>query len=167
MFVRILKQEFNFKESSVKLNLIFRFIVRSSLVLAILSPAAENCWAQTSGNIGYAQPGTGGKARAQQGELNKRTLTQQDLPPTNTSMFVDANVLMNVKADEYVAVFGLSQEGATVEESKDKMDAAIRAFKEALRPLAISDNEIFVDFITEPRIYGFDFTGDVARERQS
>ena len=40
-------------------------------------------------------------------------MTAQDLPPTDVSMFVDANVLMNVKADEYVVVFGISHEGAT------------------------------------------------------
>ena len=39
------------------------------------------------------------------------------------TMFLEASVLMNVKADEYVAVFGVLQEGATVVECNQKMDA--------------------------------------------
>src|SRR6185369_7057721 len=80
-------------------------------------------------------------------------------------MFVEANVLMNVKADEYVAVFGISKEGATVQECADKMDAAVKQFTTALRALNIPETNIFVDFITQPRTYGFEFTGDIAREK--
>ena len=34
-------------------------------------------------------------------------LTKEEMPPTATSTFVEASVLMNVPADEYVAVFGI------------------------------------------------------------
>jgi uncharacterized protein YggE len=139
--------------------------VRCGLVFACLAIMSVNGWGQTSGNIGYAQPGAGGKARAQQSERNKRVISQQDLPPTNTGMFVEANILMNVKADEYVAVFGLALEGATIAECTERMDAAIRAFKQALKPLAVRESDIFVDFVTGPKIYTFDLNGDIARER--
>ena len=38
-------------------------------------------------------------------------------------MFVDASVLMNVKADEFVATFGVAEEAETVEACQAKMDA--------------------------------------------
>src|ERR1700743_3544832 len=77
-----------------------------ALTLACLTLAGGYASAQTSGNIRSGQQG-----RAERNERSQRTLSAQDLPPTDVSMFVDADVLMNVKADEYVAVFGVSQEG--------------------------------------------------------
>jgi hypothetical protein len=64
-------------------------------------------------------------------------LTKDELPPTGTSTFVECNVLMNVKADEYVVVFGITQEGETLAECSDKMDATIKAFAADLKPLGI------------------------------
>jgi uncharacterized protein YggE len=119
--------------------------------------------AQTSGNIGYE--GRGGKASAEQHERAQRVLSKEDLPPTDSSMFVDADVLINVRADEYVAVFGISQEGATVEEANQKMDAVVKTFTASLKVLHVRDSDIYVDFITQPKIYGYDVQENVAREK--
>jgi uncharacterized protein YggE len=121
--------------------------------------------AQTSGNIGYERNGQNGKAAAEQRERNERALSAPELPPTNTSMFVDAAVLMNVKADEYVAVFGLAQEGASVEEANEKMAATVKVFTDALKALKVRDGDIYVDFITQPKIYGYEIADSVAREK--
>ena len=137
--------------------------IRCGPMLACMVLASGYSWAQTSGNIGYSQ--NGGKTKAEQSERSQRVLTAQDLPPTITSMFIDADVLMNVKADEFVAVFGISQEGASVQECNEKMDATVKGFTEALKALHVRESDIFVDFITQPKIYGFDLVGDVAREK--
>jgi uncharacterized protein YggE len=113
--------------------------------------------------VGYE--GNGGKARAEQRERAQRVLSKEDLPPTDSSMFVDADVLINVKADEYVAVFGISQEGATVVEANDKMDAVVKTFTALLKALHVRDSDIYVDFITQPKIYGYDVQENVAREK--
>src|SRR5919107_12467 len=94
------------------------------------------CAAQASGNIGYSQ--SGGNARAEQNERNKRVLAKEDAPPSATSMFVEASVLMNVKADEHVAVFGLAQECATVAECNQKMDATVNGFRSAISALGVT-----------------------------
>jgi len=120
-------------------------------------------FAQASGNVGYSQ--NGGKARAVQNERNKRVLTKEDIPPTGTSTFVEANVLMNVRADEYVAIFGISQDGETVAECGRKMDATIKQFTDELKTLGIAEGARFVDFIAQNKIYGFEVAGDVAREK--
>jgi len=133
------------------------------LMLACMLLVSGYSSAQTSGNIGYAQ--NGGEARAEQGERSERVITTQDLPPTNTSMFVDADVLMNVKADEFVAVFGVSQEGASVQECNEKMDAVVKEFTDALKALRVRESDISTDFITQPKIYEYDLAGDVAREK--
>ena len=80
-------------------------------------------------------------------------------------MFVEANVLMNVKADEYIAVFGVAQEGETVAECGREMGATIEEFSGELKALGIGEEEIFVDFVAQNKIYGFEVTGDLAREK--
>lgn len=133
------------------------------IVVAILIVCPVLCLAQVGGNAGYAQ--AGGKARAEQNERNKRALTREEMPPTSTSMFVEASVLMNVKADEYVAAFGITQEGSTLAECLQKMDATIATFSGLLKPLGIGGEDQFVDFVAQNRIYGFEVTGDIAKEK--
>lgn len=140
-----------------------RLAACGGLLLACLSFSALSL-AQTSGNIGYE--GGGGKARAEANERAQRVLSKEDLPPDN-SMFVDANVLMNVKADEYVAVFGVAREGTSVQNADDKMNATLQRFLGALKTLNIRTSDIYVDYITEPKIYEYELGGDVARERLS
>jgi uncharacterized protein YggE len=135
------------------------------LLLACVGLVAGGAGAQTSGNIGYGQKG--GKAKAELNERNQRVLTDQDLPPSDNAMFVDADVLMNVKADEFVAVFGVSQEGASVEEANAKMDAVVKEFTGALKGLHLRESDVYVDFITQPKIYGYELAENVAREKLS
>jgi uncharacterized protein YggE len=131
----------------------------ASLLCLLLSGAVS---AQTSGNISYG--GAGGRARAEQNERAQRTISKEDLPPDN-SMFVDVDVLINVKPDEYVAVFGIAQEGASIEEANGKMNAVVKQFTDSLKPLHIRDSDIYVDFITQPKIYGYEVGENVAREK--
>ena len=121
------------------------------------------CFAQASGNAAYSQ--SGGSNRARQNERGKRVLQPGDAPPSATSMFLEANVLMNVKADEYVAVFGVLQEGATVAECNQKMDAVVGGFSSELKQLGIRADDIYVDFAAQNKIYGFQLAGTIAKER--
>ena len=131
------------------------------LVLLIVGPGI--CQAQVSGNLAYSS--NGAKARAELREHNKRLVPEQERPPSNTSMFVDADVLMNVKADEFVAVFGLAQEGETVAECNEKMAAVVKEFTGALRAMKIAEDDLFLDFVTQTKIYGFEVAGDIAKEK--
>jgi uncharacterized protein YggE len=136
---------------------------RALTVASMLLLAAASGHAQVSGNVAYGQ--TSARMRAAQAESGRRVLTREELPPSNTSMFLDAHVLMNVKADEYVAVFAVAEQGATAQESSDRMNATIGAFKEALRALRVPDGDDYVDYIAQPKVYGFELSGDIARER--
>jgi len=72
---------------------------------------------------------------------------------------------MNVKADDFVAVFGLTQEGSSVEEADEKMASVIKQFTDSLHVLHVRDADIYVDFITQPKIYGYEITDTTAREK--
>jgi len=134
----------------------------ATTTLLILTLAARAGVAQVGGNVGYGQ--AGGRARAEQNERAKRQLTREEMPPTDTSMFVDANVLMNVRADEFVATFGVAVEAETVEACQEKMNATIAAFTEALKPLDIGPGAFFVDFTAQTRVYDYKVEGSLARE---
>src|SRR5271155_406730 len=99
------------------------------LALSLLVQSSE-CFAQTSGNIAYSQ--SYGKLRPEQNERDKRLPPQSEAPPGSNSMFLEASVLMNVLADEYLAVFAVSQEGKTPIECNQKMDAVLKQFIDAL-----------------------------------
>jgi uncharacterized protein YggE len=132
-------------------------------LLLLLALPAE-CPAQASGNVGYSQSGQG-RARAEAMERGKRSIQKDDQPPSATAMFVEASVLMNVKADEFVAVFGLLQECATVAECNQKMDATVAGFKTGLKGLGVGDADVYVDFASQNKIYGYELAGNVAREK--
>ncbi|MBV9956827.1 MAG: SIMPL domain-containing protein [Acidobacteria bacterium] len=133
------------------------------LILMLLTvTCAGGAWAQASGNIGYAQGG--GNARAQQNEKSKRTQGQGEAPPSATTMFLEASVLMNVKADEYVAVFGVAQECTTVPECNEKMDATINQFSTDLKGLGIGRENLYVDFAAQNKIYAYQVTSSIAKE---
>jgi uncharacterized protein YggE len=133
------------------------------VVLSMLVAGPGVCRGQESGNVAFSAAGP--KARAEQSLRSKRAISKDELPPSGTSMFVEASVLMNVKPDEFVAVFGLMQEGASVEECVQKMDASVKQFAEKLAALGITADDLFVDFVAQHKIYGFELMGDVAREK--
>jgi uncharacterized protein YggE len=133
------------------------------LGLVILGVGHRTGFGQVGGNVGYSQ--TGGRAGAQQAERAKRLMTAQEAPPSATSMFVEANVLMNVKADEYVAVFGISEEGESVADCGRKVAATVKGFSDDLKDLGLGGDRVFVDFVAQNKIYGFEIAGDLAREK--
>jgi len=132
-------------------------------VLTIFLVGTNRCWGQVAGNVNYAQPG--GRARAEQIERNKRVLTKEELPPSGSSTFVEANVLMNVKADLYVAIFSITQEGANVLDCSQKMDGAIKVFSDELKLLGIGPADLFVDLVVQNKVYGYEVSGEIAREK--
>ncbi len=132
------------------------------LPLLIVLMNISLCFGQVGGNIGYSQATA--KAKAEQQERAQRTTTPGEAPPSSTTMFVDASVLMNVKADEYVVTFAIALEGLTVAECNQKMDATVAEFTSALKPLGISDEDIVVDFAAQHKIHAYKIEGNLAKE---
>jgi uncharacterized protein YggE len=136
--------------------------MRALFVLLILAAAPAAARAQASGNVSYSQGG--GQARAEAAERAKRAVAKDDAPPTANSVFVDASVMMNVKADDHIAVFAVQQECAAVPECNQKTDAVVASFLKALAPLGVRPEDTFVDFAAQNKIYAFNVTGNLAKE---
>jgi len=135
-------------------------MVKTWKAIFMVVVCAGPAFAQTSGNAGYSP--SDGSSRARQNERNKRIPAQGEVQ--TDGMFLEASVLMNVPADEYVAVFGVSQECVTVAECSQKIDAVIGEFTKATRQMGIGDNDLAVDFATQSKIYEYKISGDVAKE---
>lgn len=137
-------------------------VKKARLILILMFGASRFCLAQVGGGSVYNQDRSGGALGA---ERAKRILAKEEMPPSATSMFVDASVLMNVKADEYVAIFGVSQEGDTLEDARQKTDSVIGRFSADLKQLGVMPKDLYVDFVAQNRIYGYEIAGDVAKEK--
>jgi uncharacterized protein YggE len=72
---------------------------------------------------------------------------------------------MNVKADEYVVTFGITQEGETLAECSKKINATIKAFSAELKGLGIGGDDLFIDFVAQTKIYGFEVQGNILQEK--
>lgn len=115
--------------------------------------------AQESGNRAYGTP-------RRKPVISSGVLTA--VPDGKTQVyFVEANVLLNMKADAYIAVFGVIQEGMTSAESNAKTDAAISGFTKDLDGIGIKRSDIFIDFITQNKVYDYTANGNTVTEKFS
>lgn len=64
------------------------------------------------------------------------------------SSLLEANVMINVKADSYVAIFSLSQFGKNVDEAESAMNARTAIFTSMLKQYNIGTQQIFIDPVT-------------------
>ena len=132
-----------------------RGIVGTAMALAGLAGA------QTMGGAGFGQRrGNPADALRQQ-----RELSEAQVPPTLNSAFLDAAVLMNVRADVYVATFGISESGATLPEARAKVAGRLAAFRERLKGMGVAAARVSTDILASNRIYGYALENNVATER--
>jgi uncharacterized protein YggE len=80
---------------------------------------------------------------------------------------IEASVLTNLKPDAFVVVFGVNDEGANAAASNQKVDARIANLVQKIKPWGIDSNDIFIDFITQNRVYDFTVSGTRATENLS
>jgi uncharacterized protein YggE len=131
---------------------------KSILIFSLLLFVGSICFAQESGNRNY------------NAQRRKPTTNSGDLLVTSNGKdiyMIEASVAMNVKADAYVAVFGLSQEAPTVAESNSKVNNLIAAFTRELNALGVKGSDIYVDFITQNKVYDYATAGSVTTEKLS
>ncbi len=113
-----------------------------ALSLLIICCCALGAVAQESGNRNYNRS-------------TRRPVPNTGMIGSNGTLSIEAYVLFNAAPDEFLAVFGVSQEGPTPGESNQKINARIERFLSAAEKLGIPRSGTFVDFITQTRIYSF------------
>jgi uncharacterized protein YggE len=143
---------------SEKSEMTFTSVIAALLAFSsIEAPPVQrtNILAQTSGNVAYSD----------QKRQRPRELALGNIAGDDSAMFLEAHILLNAKADHHVAVFGASQEGRTVQECNQKLDAQINSFTSQLRALGIRNEDVVVDYVAQNRIYDYEVSGDTATEK--
>lgn len=132
------------------------------LLLIALSSCVLSCvsavFAQEVGNRIYGNRGYYNQQRRQ-----PQTNTG-NLNPHQYGWAIEASILTNLKPDAFVVVFGISQEALGAAASNEKVNAKAADFTKAVAPLGIGAADIFVDFITQIRVYDYKIEGTRATE---
>lgn len=74
----------------------------------------------------------------------------------NNEVEIDVKVLMNVKADKYLAMFNLTQVGESAEEADKIWNERFTGLKTALSALGIKEEDIYVDMISLIPLYEYE-----------
>jgi len=77
---------------------------------------------------------------------------------------VEASVLLNAEADRYIATFAVSREGKTLEAAQKSADETVAALVERFKGLGVGADALFVDFVSQNRLYAFQVEGNFAKE---
>lgn len=122
-------------------------------LLAVVTASGQESGNRIYGNTGYYQ-------QKRHLQINTGTLGN-----SGEGYALEASVLTNLKPDAFVVVFGVSSEGANAATSNDKVNAKIANLIQKVKPLGIDSNDIFIDFITQNRVYDFTVSGAQATEK--
>ncbi|GAB3651138.1 hypothetical protein GCM10027594_26310 [Hymenobacter agri] len=117
------------------------------LVLLMICGCPLLGWAQVSGNAVLES-----RRRGYSGEPAPAATLPDKLFLTDSTFVLGANVMQHVRADSYVAVFGLRQEATTVSAAEKRLAARVQHFTGRLRQLGIDGKDVYTDIITQQRI---------------
>lgn len=132
---------------------------KAFLIVGILFFVNSICFAQEAGNRIYGNQGYYQQRR--QPQTNSGSL----VTGTRANGYsIEASVLLNMKPDAFVVVFGVQQEAPEPAGSNDKVNAKIATFTNSISNLGVMPADIFVDFITQSRVYDYTIDGGAAKE---
>ncbi|MEM6722407.1 MAG: SIMPL domain-containing protein [Bacteroidota bacterium] len=114
--------------------------------------------------IGYCQISGNQVYRKNNQSYTPKPQTQNNIRTTDSTLIVTAAVLLNESADYYELHLGVKETADNVPECNQKINARIAAVVEALNKMGVKDKSIYVDFISETKLYDFDIKDRVATE---
>ena len=116
-------------------------------------------FSQAAGNWMYNQSKSNVSASAQEnsydynGAYKNTSYLTYDVVLGDTVITLETKILMNVKADSYLAYFGISQESEKIETCHELINNRINTFIENLKKLGIAKNDVYVDFISQMPLF--------------
>jgi uncharacterized protein YggE len=125
---------------------------KTFLILLIIGLCGFSTLGQESGNRNYN--------RNSDPNGQRKSPSTGIISGSNGEMYIDAYVLFNAPPEEFVAVFGVAQEAPTGVESNQKVNALIEQFLSAAERLGVTRSNVFVDFITQNRVYNYTKEGE-------
>lgn len=134
--------------------------IKSIFVFVFLFPLVVS--AQISGNAAYKK---GNSLYGSERENPYRNLQQKNIIATDSTVVFNINVLLNKKADFYKITLGVSEEAPTVSGAIQGINKRIDGFTKSISQL-VEKNHIFVDFITQNRVLGYDIDKEKETAKQ-
>ena len=124
------------------------------LIIALLLLNVLSVSAQISGNQVY------GKNNYNGNNYNQETLPNNSKVSINDNVLsVSVKILLNKKADGFVMTLGLNEEDETVAGCSKKITARITGFIERMKSLGVKKENVYIDFISQTKIYDFELSG--------
>lgn len=130
--------------------------LKTTISSATLLLFALTVFGQQSGNSVIGQYYNSNQANKPQ--------TADRLYLSDTSFIIQANVLINVIADNYVATFGVSESSTTLKDANTKMDKRIENFISALSKIGITQTDTYADMTTQTQISDYKVNEDYAEQ---
>ena len=121
-------------------------------LFAVVTVSGQESGNRIYGNSGYVQ------------QKRHLQINTGALGTSSEGYAIEASVLTNLKPDAFVVVFGVSDEGPNAAASNTKVNAKIADLMQRIKPLGIDANNVFIDFITQNRVYDFTVSGTQATE---
>jgi uncharacterized protein YggE len=124
------------------------------LIIALFLLNVLSVSAQISGNQVY------GKNNYNGNNYNQESLPNNSKVSINDNVLsVSVKILLNKKADGFVMMLGLNEEDETVAGCSKKITARITGFIEKMKSLGVKKENVYIDFISQTKIYDFEVNG--------
>lgn len=123
------------------------------LLFAVIPTFGQEAGNRIYGNNGYYQ------------QKKHLQINRGDIGHASDGYSIEASVLTNLKPDAFVVVFGVNEEGPNAAASNEKVNAKLNDLIQKVKPFGITSNDVFVDFITQNRVYDFTVAGTQATEK--
>ena len=129
------------------------------LIIALVLLNFLSVSAQISGNQVY------GKNNYNGDNYNQESLPNNSKVSINDNILsVSVKILLNKKADGFVITLGLNEEDETVAGCSKKITTRITGFIEKMKLVGVKKENVYIDFISQTKIYDFNVSGENAQQ---
>lgn len=129
-----------------------KFLTIGMLIISTLS------FSQFGGNQVYSNSNQYGYQYSQSVSSNPSILSNDSI------LTITTNVLLHQVADQYVLTVGMNQEALTVLDCNTLINERISRLKKKLTSFGIEEEDVYVDFVTQTKIYDYEVEREQATQ---
>lgn len=132
-------------------------------IVLILTTSLSN--AQASGNQVYGNNNGYGNNTNYYPQLS--SIQKRGIVTTDSTLNININLLLNKEADGYLITIGTNQESKTVLECNKAINARINKLIGQLSIFGVEEEDIYVDFISQTKVFDYEVGENQAAQFQS